>query len=78
MPTRDWQPIETAPSDTEILVYSPQWGAIIARHSEEHGEWLSRMQVPVTLQAEDDLPTHWQELPEPPADARQSEAASAT
>jgi hypothetical protein len=62
----DWQPIDTAPSETEILVYTRQWGAIIARHSEEHGEWLSRMQVPVSLTDESDTPTHWQALPEPP------------
>ena len=77
MPSGDWQPIDSAPSDVEILVYTRQWGAIIARHSEEHDEWLSRMQVPVSLSAGDDRPTHWQELPAPPTDAaRDGEAPS--
>lgn len=66
MPAQDWQPIDTAPNDIEILVYTHQWGPIIARHSEEHGEWMSRMQVPVSLSSGEDFPTHWQALPEPP------------
>jgi hypothetical protein len=67
--TQTWQSIETAPSDTEVLIYTRQWGSIIARHSEEHDSWLSRMQVPVSL-GPDDAPSHWQPLPEPPAGAR--------
>ncbi len=62
-----WQPIESAPKDQEILVYTRPWGAIIAVFSGEFGEWLSRMQVPVSIKEDDELPTHWQELPSPPA-----------
>ena len=65
MPTREWQPIESAPNDIELLVYSPRWGAIIALHSEEDDAWLSRMQVPVSL-GDEDQPTHWQDLSAPP------------
>lgn len=61
-----WQPIESAPKDREILVYTRPWGPIVAVLSEEFGEWLSRMQVPVSIKEDEELPTHWQPLPEPP------------
>lgn len=66
-PSSGWQPIASAPKDQEILVYTRPWGAIIALLSAEFGEWLSRMQVPVSIKADDELPTHWQPLPEAPA-----------
>lgn len=62
-----WRTIDSAPKDTEILVYTKPWGAIIASYSEEFGNWLSRMQVPVSIKEEDEIPTHWLPLPEPPA-----------
>ncbi len=61
-----WQPIDGAPHDREILVFTRPWGPIIASYSEEFGEWLSRMQVPVSIKDENEMPTHWQPLPEPP------------
>ena len=61
-----WQPIATAPKDVEILVFTRPWGPIIALLSEEFGAWLSRMQVPVSIREEDELPTHWQPLPSAP------------
>lgn len=61
-----WQPIDTVPHDAPILVYTKPWGAIIATYSAEHGEWLSRMQVPVSIKHDEELPTHWRPLPEPP------------
>lgn len=66
-PSENWQAIDTAPKDKEILVYTRPWGPIIALLSEEFGEWLSRMQVPVSIKEKEELPTHWQPLPEPPA-----------
>lgn len=64
-----WQPIETAPKDQEILIYTKGWGPIIASLSTEFGEWMSRMQVPVAIKEEGDLPTHWQPLPTAPEGA---------
>ena len=61
-----WQRIETAPPDERILVFTPRWGAIVAELSSEFGEWLSRMQCPVSLKGNDELPTHWMSLPRPP------------
>jgi hypothetical protein len=66
--TNLWQAIDTAPADQEILVFTKNWGPIIALHSTEYGEWMSRMQVPVGIKGEDELPTHWQHLPAPPPD----------
>jgi hypothetical protein len=68
-----WQSIETAPADEEILVYTKPWGAIIALHSSEYSEWMSRMQVPVAIKGEEELPTHWQPLPQAPGDATGSQ-----
>ncbi|MDB5557092.1 MAG: hypothetical protein JWQ36_26 [Enterovirga sp.] len=61
-----WMPVESAPKDEPILVYTRPWGAIVAVLSTEFGEWLSRMQVPVSIREEHELPTHWQPLPSPP------------
>jgi hypothetical protein len=65
-PPAGWQPIENVPKDREVLVYTRPWGPIIAVLSEEFGEWMSRMQVPVSIREETELPTHWQELPVAP------------
>lgn len=64
-----WQSIDSAPKDEEILVYTKPWGPIIALNSSEFGEWLSRMQVPVAIKGDEELPTHWQPLPAPPDEA---------
>ena len=64
--TGGWQPIDSAPKDQEILVYTKPWGPIVALHSEEFGEWLSRMQVPVSIKEDEEMPTHWQPLPAAP------------
>lgn len=61
-----WQAIESAPRDEDILVFTQNWGTIIARHSSEFDEWLSRMQVPVALTGDEERPTHWQQLPPAP------------
>jgi hypothetical protein len=62
-PSPGWQTIESVPSDESVLVYTPRWGAIIAEHSSEYGEWLSRMQCPVSLKEDDEQPSHWMPLP---------------
>lgn len=67
LPSPSWQTIESAPKDTEILVYTRPWGPIIATFSAEYGEWLSRMQVPVSIREDGEIPTHWLPLPAPPA-----------
>ncbi len=66
VPPASWQPIDTVPKDQEVLVYTRPWGPIIAVLSEEFGQWLSRMQVPVSIKEDEELPTHWQQLPAAP------------
>lgn len=61
-----WQPIDNAPEDRDVLIYMPAWGPLIARFNGEFDEWTSRMQCPVSLAEEDERPTHWMPLPEPP------------
>ena len=65
--TSGWRPIDSAPKDEEILVHTGPWGPIIALYNSEFREWMSRMQVPVSIKEEGDLPTHWQPLPASPA-----------
>jgi hypothetical protein len=52
-----WQPIETAPKDTEVLIYGP-FGYAVAYYDSARRMWLSR-------DIEMDAPTHWKFL-EPP------------
>jgi hypothetical protein len=61
-----WSSIESAPKDEEILVFTPPWGPIIALYDSEFGQWLSRMQSPAAIVQDDEKPTHWMRLPEPP------------
>lgn len=72
--TPSWQPIESAPKDEEVLIYTRQWGPIIALLSSEFDEWLSRMQVPVAIKEDEELPTHWQALPAAPEGAAKDPA----
>jgi hypothetical protein len=62
----DWQPIETAPRDEEILVYSEYYGVAKAK------QWRKGVYEVVTHQTccldyYEDV-THWQPLPAPPKD----------
>jgi Protein of unknown function (DUF551) len=61
-----WRPIDTAPADENILVFSTRWGALIAEYSSEFGQWFPRMQCPVSLKGEEDAVTHWMPLPGAP------------
>lgn len=70
-----WRAIDSAPKDKEVLVYTKPWGAIIASYSTEFETWLSRMQVPVSIKEDGELPTHWQPLPAPP-DAGEAPASA--
>jgi hypothetical protein len=66
MSASEWRPIETAPKDQDILVFSLRWGALIAGFSSEFAQWLPRMQCPVSLHGEADELTHWMPLPVAP------------
>ena len=63
----EWQPIETAPKDKEILLYSDSDGYGISGWNEEHQRWY------VYNHYEEQLylfpATHWMPLPDPPKEA---------
>ena len=61
-----WRPIESAPKDQDIIVFSQRWGSLIAEFSSEFGQWFPRMQCPVSLHHETDRLTHWMPLPVAP------------
>lgn len=64
LPAREWQPIDTAPEDKEVLVWQPNWPRMIvaSRGTTERNanRWFTRELLEST-------PTLWQPLPEPPA-----------
>jgi hypothetical protein len=76
------QPIESAPHNENILVFSRRWGWMIASFRPEFNAWFSRMQCPAALNDDDaDLITHWMPLPARPEVAERvpsARAASAT
>jgi hypothetical protein len=41
-----WRPIESAPKDQDIIVFSQRWGSLIAEFSSEFDQWFPRMQCP--------------------------------
>lgn len=62
----EWQPIETAPSDTPLLVWQPNWPRmIVARRGTEYrgtaDKWFDSEGYTST-------PSHWMPLPESPRD----------
>lgn len=70
----DWQPIETAPKDKEILALSPAWGdgrrPILLRWFKYNGSENWR-----DWDADPHFPTHWMPIPELPPIQRQDEEA---
>ena len=58
----EWQPIETAPDATHVLVFLPNYGinvAIQTKHPQGDHWWLRD-------HSEYCYPTHWMPLPAPP------------
>jgi hypothetical protein len=54
-----WQPIDTAPRDgTVIDVWHPTYGRLVDQWWDSEDGWFSFH--------DDDGPTHWMHLPEPP------------
>ena len=75
--TSQWQTIESAPHNENILVFSRRWGWMIASFRPEFNAWFSRMQCPAALNDDDaDLITHWMLLPARPEVAERAASAS--
>lgn len=55
----DWQPIKISPTATQVLIYDPHEGVVIA--SNDDGEWRTYEDLEPKL-----APTHWMPLPDAP------------
>ena len=69
----EWQSIETAPKDAEVLVHSPRFGVRRGRwNTDEYAKkprpyWTSDAErIWGVREVRDDQPTHWMPLPPPP------------
>lgn len=63
----EWQQINTAPQDTDVLVHDPIFGVFTAQFLD--GVWyrsLGGHLVSDEVGGDDINPTHWMPLPEPP------------
>jgi hypothetical protein len=58
----DWQPIETAPTNTRLLVFVPiKHHRLVLAMKTEYGLWLKEDLQPMSFP-----PSHWMLLPRPP------------
>ena len=69
----EWQPIETAPKNADILLYCPRRGVVCGRWSDERYAtkpkpyWThDRERLFGVRETREDQPTHWMPLPEAP------------
>jgi hypothetical protein len=58
-----WKPIETAPEDTRVLVYSKSDGILVGIYSPINKGWYSAESYGGYIRID---PTEWQPLPPPP------------
>ena len=72
----EWQPIETAPKDTDVLLYCPRRGAVRGRWDDNQYArvprpyWSNdRERIFGSRETRIDQPTHWMRLPAPPSNA---------
>jgi hypothetical protein len=62
----EWQPIETAPRETPVLIWIGD-RALISQQLYEQANWEDTYQSFWFWDTDrDELPTHWMPLPEPP------------
>jgi hypothetical protein len=72
-PTYEWKTIESAPEETEILVFVPGIGGGVCAAEHDHGEWYALHLNHIVYDGQESLytldakPTHWMPLPEPPS-----------
>lgn len=71
--TDEWQPIETAPTDAEVLLYCPRFGVVRGRWSDERYAktprpyWKNdRTNLFGIQETRKNQPTHWMPFPEVP------------
>ena len=69
----EWQPIDTAPKDMDILLYCQRRGIVRGHwNTDEYGRnpapyWThDRERTWGVRETRDDQPTHWMPLPQPP------------
>lgn len=62
-----WQPIETAPRDRTMIIYGGEGWATVGRWLGKKTGWYQLNTDPCDSWADEDFPTHWMPLPEPPS-----------
>lgn len=62
----EWQPIETAPANTDVLLWRQGWPIVIAGHF-DNGEEMGWSSAEKPDDWIDGVPTHWRYPPAPPA-----------
>ena len=63
----NWQPIDTAPKDTTLLLWNPCYGKPVTGHLITGDLWSAFAPgVPMLFQKHLEKPTHWMPLPAPP------------
>jgi hypothetical protein len=57
----EWQPIETAPKEEPVIVWSTQYQVMIEIQFNRGSWWIADFDIPLLEPV-----THWMPLPEPP------------
>jgi hypothetical protein len=70
----EWQPIETAPFETPILIFAYEWkdgptiicAAIKRKETKDWHSWVAIGATGYEWENDFEKPTHWMPLPSPP------------
>jgi hypothetical protein len=67
--TRDWQPIETAPTDREIWAFNGEQARMIWSQGNQWALWIWADELLSEVDPSPEQPTHWMPLPAAPVES---------